>query len=335
MTQSVSTEQTPADASTQQPQAPTVIKGRSLSQIALRRLRRDWAAMVALGVVAFFILVAIFAPLIVKIAGVNPSEFYTDQINVNRGGTPKGKFYGISADHWLGVEPLTGRDLMARLAYGARISLVVALSATVLSVLAGSVFGVVSGYFGGKVDTAISRFMDLLLAFPSLLFIIALTPVIRDRLGGWGFESGSTAWRVVTRVTIISFFGWPYFGRIIRGQTLSLREREFVDAARVVGASSGHILFRQLLPNLWAPVIVYSTLIIPSYIATEAALSFLGVGVGEPTPTWGSILASSVNWAVGVPTYFFFPGTCLFLLVLAFNIFGDGLRDALDPKTGR
>jgi len=314
-----------------------VIKGRSLSQIAWMRLRRDRVALVGAGMIAFFVLAAIFAPLICAVAGVNPDKFYTETINVNAGSAPKGGPFGsgISGDHWLGVEPGTGRDLMARLLYGARVSLVVALSATALSVIVGTVMGVTAGYFGGWVDNAISRIMDLLLAFPSLLFIIALTPVLTQRLADLGVDAGATRWRVAVLVSILSFFGWPYFGRVIRGQTLSLREREFVEAARVVGASPAHILFRQLLPSLWVTIIVYATLIIPSFVALEAALSFLGVGVGEPTPTWGSILNSSVRWAATVETYFFIPGTCLFLLVLAFNLFGDGLRDALDPKAGR
>jgi peptide/nickel transport system permease protein len=176
--------------------------------------------------------------------------------------------------------------------------------------------------------------MDLLLAFPQLLLLIALTPVLTDFLTRIGFPAGNVS-RVLYLILVIGFFGWPYFGRIIRGQVLSLREREFVDAARSLGAGSAHVIFKQLLPNLWASILVFASLIIPSYIGTEAALSFLGVGVITPTPTWGNMLGDSVNYVFMDKAYLIIPGTALFLVVLFFNLFGDGLRDALDPKTGR
>ena len=300
------------------------IQGRSLGQIAWMRLKRDRVAMFSLGVVIFFVLIAVLAPLLAKLEGNSPYKFYSNTLDFDRGSKPKGAFGGISANHWLGVEPTTGRDLFARLVYGARTSLTVALLSTLISVVLGTILGVMAGYFRGWVDTAISRFMDLLLAFPQLLLLIALTPVITQYVS-----------RLVYLISVIGFFGWPYFGRIIRGQTLSLREREFVDAARAIGASNGHILFKQLLPNLVAPILVYSTLIIPTYVSLEAALSYLGVGIGEPTPSWGRWLSDSVSYSYDDPMYLVIPGTALFLLVLAFNLFGDGLRDALDPKAGR
>jgi peptide/nickel transport system permease protein len=309
------------------------IEGRSLGQIAWLRLKRDRLAMISLGLVIVFLLIAILANVLSAIEGQNPLKFNPGTLDFDKGSLPRGAFGGVSSEHWLGVEPTTGRDLFARLVFGARTSLLVALTSTALSVGLGSLFGVMAGFFGGRVDSLISRAMDLILAFPQLLLLIALTPVAIDRLAGIGIGGGTA--HLVYLITVIGFFGWPYFGRIIRGQTLSLREREFVDASRSLGATNSHILFKQLLPNLVAPILVYSTLIIPTYISLEAALSYLGVGVIEPTPSWGKMLSDSVVYSYADPTYLLIPGIALFVLVLAFNLFGDGLRDALDPKAGR
>jgi peptide/nickel transport system permease protein len=214
--------------------------------------------------------------------------------------------------------------------YGARISLLIAFLATLLSVGIGTILGVTAGFFGGWVDTVISRAMDVFLAFPLLVFAIALAGVVPDRAFGL---TGDTL-RVSLLVFIIGFFNWPYIGRIVRGQTLSLREREFVDAARSLGARGPYIIFRELLPNLMAPILIYSTLLIPTNILFEAALSFLGVGVRPPTPTWGGMLADAAR-IYTVPHFAIFPGLAIFLTVLAFNLFGDGLRDALDPRSSR
>jgi ABC-type dipeptide/oligopeptide/nickel transport system permease subunit len=171
--------------------------------------------------------------------------------------------------------------------------------------------------------------MDVFLAFPLLLFAIALAGVVPDRAFGL---AGDTL-RIALMVFIIGFFNWPYLGRIIRGQALSLREREFIDAARSLGARSPRILFTELLPNLVAPILVYSTLLIPTNILFEAALSFLGVGVRPPTPTWGGMLSEATHWFQIAPNFMLFPGLAIFITVLAFNLFGDGLRDALDPRS--
>ncbi|WP_328668126.1 ABC transporter permease [Streptomyces sp. NBC_00322] len=306
------------------------IEGRSPWKIAWIRLKRDKVALVGGFVVLLLIVVAIFAPLIVSWLGHPPEELHEDAIDPLLG-TPIGDWGGINSDFLLGVEPVNGRDVFSRIVYGARISLLVAFLSAFVAVTLGTVFGVIAGYFGGWIDAAISRVMDLLLAFPQLLFIIALISVVPNEL--WGF-SGSGL-RIAVLVLVIGFFGWPYIGRIVRGQTLSLREREYVEAARSLGAGRTYILFRELLPNLVAPITVYTTLMIPTNVLTEAALSFLGVGVKPPTPSWGEMLSTAVRTYEDDPLFMIIPGLAIFVTVLAFNLFGDGVRDALDPKGSR
>ncbi|HST86171.1 MAG TPA: ABC transporter permease [Kineosporiaceae bacterium] len=303
------------------------IEGRSLGQIAWARLKRDPVAIAGGGLVVLLIVIAICAPLIVKVLAHPPNEFHQDLIDPNIS-TPIGNFNGITRHFLFGVEPVNGRDLFARVLYGARISLLIAFLATLLSVLIGSFFGVIAGYFGGWVDTLISRTMDLFLAFPLLVFALALAGVVPDK----AFGLSGDALRIVLLIFIIGFFSWPYIGRIVRGQTLSLREREFVDAARSLGARTPYILYRELLPNLAAPVLVYSTLLIPTNILFEAALSFLGVGVRAPTATWGGMLSDATSYYQIAPGFMLVPGLAIFVTVLSFNLFGDGLRDALDPR---
>lgn len=304
------------------------IEGRSLGRIAWTRLKRDRVAMGGGYVVIFLILVAVFAPLIVDLLGSPPNEFHQKLIDTNTlapyGGT------GISADHLFGVEPQNGRDIFSRVVYGARISLLIAFLATLVSVVIGSILGVVAGYFGGWVDAVISRAMDVFLAFPLLVFSIALAGVIPDS----AFGLSGDALRIAMLIFIIGFFSWPYIGRIVRGQTLSLREREFVDAARSLGARSPYIIFREMLPNLVGPILVYATLLIPTNILFEAALSFLGVGIRPPTASWGGMLSDAAKFYT-IWHFMFFPGIAIFITVLSFNLFGDGLRDALDPKGKR
>ena len=301
------------------------IQGRSLGQIAWMRLKRDKVALTGAVVVVLLILLAIFGPYIVQ----NPLAYHQNLIDptYNR---PKTGFWhsGISGEHLLGVEPGTGRDMLARVVHGARISLLVSFLATLLSVAIGTVMGITAGYFGGWVDYVISRAMDAFLAFPLLLFAIALVGVVSDD----SFGLSGNGLRVSVLIFVIGFFNWPYIGRIIRGQALSLREREFVDAARSMGAKNSYVLFKEVLPNLIAPILVYSTLLIPTNILFEAALSFLGVGVRPPTPTWGGMLTLAVPIYSSDPMYMIIPGMAIFITVLAFNLFGDGLRDALDPR---
>ena len=303
------------------------IQGRSLGQIAWMRLRRNKVAMAGGIVVVILVLTAIIGPFLVQ----NPDTYHSDLINPTFS-RPNGPFGGISLAHPLGVEPITGRDMLARVVVGARYSLLIGFLATALAVCIGTVMGVTAGYFGGWVDALIARAMDVFLAFPLLVFAIALAGVVPSSAFGM---SGNTL-RVALLVFIIGFFAWPYFGRIIRGQTISLRGREFVDAARSLGARTPYILFRELLPSLVGPILVYSTLLIPTNILFEAYLDYLGVGIIPPTPTWGSMLSDAVTnnfWSID-PMFIVIPGLAIFLTVMAFNLFGDGLLDALDPKRG-
>ncbi|GAA0965938.1 ABC transporter permease [Actinocorallia libanotica] len=301
------------------------VQGRSLGQIAWLRLKRDKAALAGGVVIVLLIVAAIFGPFFLQ----DPTVYNQNLIDPTFQ-RPKGGWLhsGISADHLLGVEPNTGRDMLSRIVSGARISLLVAFLATLLSVLIGTVMGVLAGYFGGWVDTLISRAMDVFLAFPLLLFAIALVGVVPGEVLG----IKGNGLRVGVLIFVIGFFNWPYIGRIVRGQTLSLREREFVDASRSLGAGHGYVLFKELLPNLVAPVIVYATLLIPTNILFEAALSFLGVGVNPPTPSWGGMLTLAVPTYQNTPFFMIIPGMAIFITVLAFNLLGDGLRDALDPR---
>jgi ABC-type dipeptide/oligopeptide/nickel transport system permease subunit len=302
------------------------IEGRSLGRIAWSRLKKDHVAMGGGIVVVLLILIATFAPLLARLFGHPVNEWHQDKIDPSLGGIPApGTWGGMSWDYLFGVQPVTGRDTFTLIVYGARVSLLVAFLATIVAVFIGVTLGVVSGYFGGFIDSAISRLMDLILAFPLVLFAIALISVLPPK----------NSVRIWILVLIIGGFSWPYIGRIVRGQTLSLREREFVEAARSMGAGSRRILFKELLPNLAAPILVYSTLIIPTNILFEAALSFLGVGVLPPTPSWGRLLSDAVNFYQFDPVYMIVPGLAIFITVLAFNLFGDGLRDALDPKANR
>jgi peptide/nickel transport system permease protein len=284
-----------------------------------RALLRDRVAIACLGYIGLVVVMAIAAPLITKISGWDPYEFDQSAIDPNLGGIPLGPWGGISAEHWLGVEPGTGRDIFARIVYGARSSMLIAVSATFLTTVLGVVLGLLAGYFGGRIDMLISRVMEFLMAFPALIFMIAvLSALPADD-------------RQYLLVVVISVFGWPYLARIVRGQALSLKEREFVEAARASGAVRSTIVFTEILPNLRSTILVMVTMAVPGYIGTEAGLSFLGVGIVPPAPSWGQMIASSVSWYSVVPTYFLVPGTCLALLVLSFMVLGDHVHRATEP----
>jgi peptide/nickel transport system permease protein len=307
---------------------PGAVAGRSPWQIAWTRLKRDKVALAGGVVVLLLVLVALCAPLIVRLLGHPPLEFHYEKVDPDLQ-VPTGRFGGMDGEFLFGAEPVNGRDIFSRIVYGSRISLLIAFLATLLSTVLGTVAGVTAGYFGGWVDTLISRIMDVFLAFPILLFAIALAGVVPDQAFGL---QGDTL-RILLIVFITGFVNWPYIGRIVRGQALALREREFVDAARSMGASTPRILVTEMLPNLFAPILVYTTLLIPTNILFEAALSFLGVGVRPPTPTWGGMLSDATHWYQIAPHFMLWPGLAIFVTVLAFNLFGDGLRDALDPRS--
>jgi ABC-type dipeptide/oligopeptide/nickel transport system permease subunit len=308
----------------------TEITGRSLAQIAWSRLRRDRTFILSSVILIVILLMALFAPVITGLIGVDPYSLDKTVIDTS-GGKPIGPWGGASIEHPLGVEWGTGRDIMARLLYGLRISLLIAFSATILVVVLGTLFGIISGYARGWVDGFLGRFMDLILAFPFLLIILALSGSLTQRLTALGVPEGNAS-RITYLILVLGVFGWPYLARIVRGEVLSLREREFVESAVSIGASTPRILVREILPNLWAPILVYATLLLPVYIAVEAVLSFLGIGVLPPEPSFGAMLADSVQYFTLIPSYLFIPGTLLVIVVVAFNLVGDSIRDALDPK---
>jgi len=277
--------------------------------------------------------VALAAPILQKLGVIDPYSLHNNLLSLEDA-MPSGNFGGVTGSHLFGVEPQTGRDLLSRLVLGVTLSMLIAVSATIFSIAVGTVVGIIGGYMGGAVDSVLGRLMDLILAFPQLLMLLALSVVLIEKITNLGVPPGTPS-RVVYLILVLGFFGFPYFGRVIRGQVLSLREREFVEAARSLGARGPRIWFTELLPNLWAPILVFTSLILPANIGTEAALSFLGVGVSAPTPTLGNVLTDSVTFLVADPTYFILPGLAIFTIVLSFNLLGDGLRDALDPKSDR
>jgi len=288
------------------------------------------AAFVILVVVVLF---ALAAPFLRSFGVLDPYSFNSKLVG-GFGSMPTGSLGGVTLAHPFGVEPGTGRDVFSRVVLGISFSLLIATAATLLSVVIGLAVGIISGYMGKSTDFWLSRTMDLILSFPQLLMLLALSPVLRDRITSMGVPAG-TATSAVYLILVLGFFGWPYLARVIRGQVFTLRNREFVEAARSLGATRRRIWVRELLPNLWAPLIVYISLTLPLFISAEASLSFLGVGLQAPTPSLGNILNNSVSYAQPDPTFFYVPGACLVLIVLSFNMLGDGLRDALDPKSTR
>ncbi len=319
----------PPDASTEEAAA---IQGRSLGAIAWRRLRKDTLAMIGGCIVIAFALIAILARPITQWYGQGP---VLGHVNLTDPTTtmPLGSFGGISGTHWLGVTPVLGQDIFAQLVYGARTSLIISSLAVVLALVLGVSSGVAAGYFRGVSDSILSRLFDLILAFPQLLFAISLLTVFSLVPTFLGMSGQVLRFFVI--IFVIGFFAFPYIGRIVRGQVLSLREKEFVDAAHNLGASNYRIMTRELLPNLLGPILVYATLSIPNFMLAEAGLAFLGVGVQPPTVSWGSMLSDAGQYFQVDPTYLFAPGLTIFIAVLAFNLLGDGLRDALDPKSSR
>lgn len=330
------------DPSEPQEDDASPVAGKSPTQLAVARFRADRLSMIALGVSATIVLCAVLAPILVKLGVLDPYEFNQQLLDNTIGGIPFGSFGGVNADHPLGVEPGTGRDLLSRLMLAITWSLGIALTATLITVFIGVVLGIVSGFSGGFIDATVGRFIDLTLSFPQTMMLLALSApavlLIRTEvadLPALGFLADPDRAGGLYVIIILAVFGWPPVARVVRGQVLSIREREFIEAAKLMGASKSRLYFKEVLPNVWAPILVYITLLVPAYISAEAAFNFLGVGIKPPTPTLGNILSDSVNYTTADPTYFFLPGIALALTVVAFNLVGDGARDALDPKTHR
>jgi peptide/nickel transport system permease protein len=301
------------------------IEGRSPGRLALIRLREDRTTMVAGGVILLIILIAICAPLIALITGHGPNDQYPVT-----GLTPDGLPRPPSREFLLGTDDL-GRDLLVRIAYGTRISLLVGVLATLLTVLIGTAVGLVAGFFGGVVDTLLARAVDVMLAIPFLLFALSLASVVSVtplHVGPFALGPG-----IPIVVIVIGVFSWATVARIVRGQVLAVRHREYVEAARSLGSPSWRIILREVLPNVLPTIIVYATLLIPVSIVAEAALSYLGIGVPPPTADWGSMIAEAQNYYQQAWWFLTFPCLALVTTTLAFNIFGDGLRDAMDPKS--
>jgi peptide/nickel transport system permease protein len=313
------------------------IVGRSPSQLAWMRLKRDRTGMISLGVLIFFIVIALAAPLIQWLYGQGGPEVGHSEL-LDLRGRPKGVAGGVDGDHWLGLRPERGQDMLLQLVFGIRTSLGIAVAAQVVATAFGVVVGVVAGYARGWVDRVLSWFIDVMLAFPFFLFALAIIPTVYLKLSN---ASGVAAWKkIIVIIGIFVIFGWLYTARIVRGQVISLREREYVEAARAAGAGIGHILFKQILPNIWAPILVTFSLGVPAIITAEAALAIFGIGIsdGDGISDLGKLVAHSVRWMPNwefVPAAAWLPGLTIFVIVLAFNLFGDSLRDALDPKSQR
>ena len=308
------------------------ITSRSPRQIAWMRFKRNKVGMVAAWVSVIILMLSLFAPLVCKVLGINPDELNLDLIDSS--GIPTLPNGGISLEHPLGLTPGIGRDLLANLLYGSRISFTVAILTTSMTLFIGLIVGIVGGYFRGRIDDYLGRFTDFLLAFPAFFMIVALSDPMVARIQDIGLAQGNSA-RIVFLIFFLSFFGWPGFSRLVRSQVLSLRERDFVTAAQAMGASRRRIIFKELLPNLWAPVIVVVSLSLPGYLAAEAVFSFLGIGIQPPATTWGILLDNSRRFVTVYPNFFLIVAGSLVLVVLAFNLVGDALRDALDPRSER
>ena len=294
------------------------IKGRSTWQLAWARFRRDRAAMIALAFIVFMVLCAIFAPVFASLTGHGVNHQYR-QTGLSSFGLP----VGPNGTFVLGTDD-QGRDILVRIAYGARISLFVGVVVTLITVAVGALLGLAAGFLGGLTDTVIARLIDVVLSLPYLMFAISLVSI--GFLGGPGMP---------IIIFVIAVFSWAAVARVVRGQVLSIREKEYIEAARSLGASSWRIMFVDILPNVVAQLIVYATLLIPVVIVFEAALSFLGLGIPPPTADWGQMIAESEGVYQQAWWFLVFPSLALVATTLAFNIFGDGVRDALDPRLDR
>ncbi|MFE2355003.1 ABC transporter permease [Streptomyces parvulus] len=328
-----------SDESAVKSPTPTTPKGsesRSPGRLAWKRFRRDRTGVISASIVIFFFAVALMAPLIAKLYGKDPYTTYASQRPelLDAFAYPAGPNGGMSSEFWFGIEPQLGRDVFTFLLYGIRTSLGLAVAATLLTALLGVVIGTTAGYLGGKTDYLVGRIIDILLSFPSTLFFIAFMPVIYGLFVAPD-ENIPTSLRAISLIIVLSGFGWASLARLLRGQVLGLREREFVEAAKVTGASPWRIVFKELLPNLWTPIIIQTTLMLPMFVTAEAGLAFLGVGMIDPTPDWGVMIQRGAQFYTEDITFMLFPGISMVVFVLAFNLLGDSVRDALDPKSKR
>ncbi len=312
--------------------------GRSPGQLMWLRFKRDRTGVISAYVVLFFFLVGLLAPLIAKLYGNNPYTVYADERPelFDSAGVPVQPNGGISGEFWFGLEPGNGYDVFTKLLYGIRNSLGISLAVTLATVLTGIVLGVAAGYLGGRTDFLISRVIDFLLAIPAQLFFIASMPVVVSLFVSPRDETPVYV-RVVALISVQWFLGWMSLGRILRGTSLALREREFIEAAKVSGAPPGRIIRKEILPNVVTPILVQATYMLPNFVTAEAGLSFLGVGLVEPTPDWGQMFSKAATELVmqNDITYMFFPGVSMIIFIVAFNLLGDSVRDAFDPKTAR
>ncbi|MCA6095252.1 ABC transporter permease [Streptomyces sp. SCA3-4] len=286
-----------------------------------RRLRARKSALAAGAVLGLLVLLAVAAPLLAALEGQDPNTYHDALVDSARGGVPFGDLGGISAEHWLGVEPGTGRDMFVRLLYGARVSLLVALGATLVQILVGVGLGLAAALGNRFVESTLSHITDVMVAMPLLVFAIALMAVVPADFP-----------RPVLLVVAIGLLQWGGMARLVRAQTLSLKKLDFVSAARLTGGSTWRVARRELLPSLAAPVITYAAVLLPTNIVLESSMSFLGVGVKAPTPSWGHMLSSATTWFRADPLYVLLPALMLFITTLAFTVLGDGVRAALDPR---
>ncbi|MFF3324732.1 ABC transporter permease [Streptomyces sp. NPDC002889] len=286
-----------------------------------RRLRHRPSALAAALVLALLVALALAAPLLAVIEGQDANTYHDGLLDSARGGVPHGSFGGVSGEHWLGIEPGTGRDLFVRLLYGARISLLVAVGATLVQVTVGVAVGLAAGLGNRFVDTLLGQVTDVMVALPMLVLAIALTAVVPA-----GFP------RPLLLIALIGVLNWGGTARIVRAQTLSLKQLDFVAAARLGGSGRWRVARRELLPSIAAPVVTYAAIQLPGNIVVEASLSFLGVGVKPPTPSWGQMLSGAQTWFLADPMYVLLPAGLLFVTVLAFTVLGDAVRTALDPR---
>lgn len=334
---SLSVDMTPIEVTGESRLPDSADKGatsRSPGRLAWIRFKRDKTGVVSACIVVFFFVIALGAPLIAKLYGKNPYTTYGQDIPglLNGFAYPIKPNGGISSEYWFGIEPQLGRDVFTFLLYGIRTSLLIAAATTILVTVVGVVVGITAGYLGGRTDYFIGRVIDILLSFPSTLFFIAFMPVVYSLFVAPDDEI-PTSLRATSLILVLTAFGWASMARLLRGQVLALREREFIEAAKVTGASPSRIIFRELLPNLWTPILIQATLALPAYVTAEAGLAFLGVGIIDPTPDWGVMIQRGASFYTDDITFMLFPGISMIVFVLAFNLLGDSVRDALDPKS--